>query len=226
VAFASLLLKADAGTVTFGGSGGTFDMVFVTVGDPGNAPDTRTAARPISATLGQVDYTYEIGKFEVSGNMIDKYNANFGTANSLEIVRTNYTPDKPAMSISWTEAARFVNWLNTSQGYQAAYRFAVGSNILDNIQLWTSGEAGYNASNKYRNSLAKYVLPDYNEWYKAAYYKGGSLNAGYWTYTTGSDDQPVAVASGTGTGVNGNNEAVYGSKTSPADVDKAGGLSP
>ena len=82
-------------------------------------------------------------------------------------------------------------------------------------------------NSQYRNSLAKYVLPSYNEWYKAAYFDPDkSGGAGYWDYATGSGSAPTAVASGTGTGANGNNEAVYNGQSSPADVILAGGLSP
>ena len=37
---------------------------------------------------------------------------------------------------------------------------------------------------------ALYRLPTENEWYKAAYYKGGGTNAGYWAYATQSDTAP------------------------------------
>jgi formylglycine-generating enzyme required for sulfatase activity len=37
------------------------------------------------------------------------------------------------------------------------------------------------------------------EWYKAAYYKGGGTNAGYWTYPTQSNTAPSNVLSATGT---------------------------
>jgi sulfatase modifying factor 1 len=80
-------------------------------------------------------------------------------------------------------------------------------------------------NNKYRNSLAKYFLPSYNEWYKAAYYdpnKSGPGGGGYWDYATGSDTDPTATTGGTGEGT-----AVYGRTypDGPADVANAGGLS-
>ena len=37
-------------------------------------------------------------------------------------------------------------------------------------------------------------LPSEDEWYKAAYYKGGGTNAGYWDYPTQSDNAPAAEA--------------------------------
>jgi formylglycine-generating enzyme required for sulfatase activity len=152
--------------------------------------------------------------------MITKYNANFGTANSLAITKDNRGANKPATSVSWNEAARFVNWLNTSTGNQAAYKFATGSGVNDDIALWTSGDAGFDASNPYRNSLAKYFLLSYNEWYKAAYYNPN--NSTYYDFANGSNTAPTAVASGTA-----DNTAVYnGQAGGPADVTNAGGLSP
>ena len=226
VVAATAYAQSQAGTITFGSGGNTFNMEFVTIGNPGNAADTDANAQPLNA--GAVGYSYDIGKFEVSEDMIEKYNANFGTANSLAITKDTRGTAKPATSVSWNEAARFVNWLNTSTGNQAAYKFTTNG-VNDNIALWTSGDAGYDVNNKYRNSLAKYVLPSYNEWYKAAYYdpnKSGVGIGGYWDYATGSDSAPTAVASGTGTGANGNNEAVYDFQSGPADVTQAGGLSP
>ena len=50
-----------------------------------------------------------------------------------------------------------------------------------------------------RNSTAAYFIPTENEWYKAAFYKGGGTNAGYWTYATRSNVVPSNVLSATGT---------------------------
>ena len=218
---------SEAGTVTFGSGANTFTMDFATIGNPGNAADTTGDGRP----AGSVGYEYGIGKFEVSRNMITKYNSAFGTANSLEISLFDMTSfggngaNKSATGVSWNEAARFVNWLNTSTGNQAAYKFTTGG-VNDNIALWNSGDAGYDASNRYRNSLAKYVLPSVDEWYKAAYYDPNKNNGtgGYWVYPTGSNSAPNAVASGTAP-----NSAVYNQSQQgpgPSDVDQAGGLSP
>ena len=223
---ASLAAPSYAGIVNFGSGPDQFNMEFKTIGNPNNAADTGGAPDP----AGAVDRTYDIGKFEVSRDMITKYNANYGTANNLAITLDSMTgitggtgANRPATGISWNEAARFVNWLNTSTGNQAAYKFTT-SDVEGNIALWQSGDAGYDVNNKYRNSLAKYFLPSYNEWYKAAYYDPNT--SAYYDYTTGSDSAPTAVASGTGTGANGNNEAVYGGQTGPADVTQAGGFSP
>jgi formylglycine-generating enzyme required for sulfatase activity len=187
-------------------------MEFVTIGNPGNAPDTTGAPNP----AGGVAYSYDIGKFEVSDDMITKFNA----SQSLQITKTTFGPNKPAAFVSWNESARFVNWLNTSTGNPAAYKFTT-SGVNDNIALWASGDAGFDASNPYRNSLAKYWLPSYNEWYKAAYYNPNDST--YYDFANGSNTAPTAVASGTTAGT-----AVYGQPFAqgPADVTNAGGLSP
>ena len=198
---------------TFGSGANQFTMEFVTIGNPNNAPDTTGTPNP----AGSVAYSYNLGKYEVSRDMITKANA----AGSLGITlqdMTNYGGNgvnKPATGVSWYEAAKYVNWLNTSTGGTAAYKFD-GSG---NFQLWSAEDAGYNANNMFRNSLAKYVIASSNEWYKGAY---GNLDGTWNNYPTGSDSVPTAVASGTAA-----NTAVYGQSvsTGPADIFSAGGLS-
>jgi hypothetical protein len=220
VAAASLILglaEIKAAVVSFGSGANQFQMEFVTIGNPGNAADTDSNARPISATLGKVGYTYGIGKFEVSEDMIIKFNA----SQSLQITKDTRGTAKPATGVSWNEAARFVNWLNTSTGGFAAYKFTTGG-VNDNIALWTAADTlDYDATNPYRSKRATYVLPSYNEWYKAAYYNPS--NSTFYNFPNGSDTAPGAVASGTAA-----NTAVYGGGAvkGPADVDQAGGLSP
>jgi len=205
---------------TFGSGANAFTMEFVTIGNPGNAADTTGSPSP----AGSVAYTYNIGKYEVSRDQINKANA----AGSLGITLADLQAAghggngllKPATGISYYEAATYVNYLNTSTGGTAAYKFVSGT-----FQLWSPTDAGYDANNMYRNSLAKYVIASRDEWYKAAY---GNLNGTWNNYATGFDYSPTAVRSGTAA-----NTAVYnltyaaGSGPSgPADITSAGGLSP
>ena len=209
---------------TFGSGLNQFTIDFVTVGDPGNANDSGTTGSYFSP-YGGVGYTFQMGKYEISEDMINKAN----TAGGLFITKDTRGVNKPATSVSWNEAARFVNWLNTSQGYSVAYKFTLNpgdggytsnTQANANLVLWTPGDAGYDASNLYRNSNAHYFLPSENEWYKAAFYSGSGTT--YFDYATGSNTIPTAVASGTGAGT-----AVYNSAGSvPADITQAGGLSP
>ena len=194
---------------SFGSGANQFTMDFVTIGNPGNAADTTGSPNPV----GSVAYSYNIGKYEVSRGMIN--NAN--TLGNLGITLYNMSGagngvNRPATGIDWYEAATFVNWLNTSTGNTAAYKFSADGTF----QLWSSTDAGYNANNLFRNSLAKYVLPSTSEWYKAAY---GSPTGTWYDYPTGSNSAPGKVSNGTAA-----NTAVY-SAANTADITNAGGLS-
>lgn len=225
VAFVFLAIHtvtAHAGTITFGSPGNLFTMAFVSIGNPGNAADTTGTP----AAVGSVGYTYAIGKYEISRDMITKYNANFGTTNSLVIALADMTPyggngsNKPASGASWNEAARFVNWLNTSSGGYAAYKFT-SNGVNDNIALWTTADIlDYDTSNPYRSKRARFALPNYHEWYKAAYYDPASST--YFDYPSVNGLTPTPVSGGTV-----DNTAVYfqPGPSGPAAIDNAGGLS-
>ena len=148
--------------------------------------------------------------------MINKVNSSSGLNISMVLDTGSPTANKPATGISWNEAARFVNFLNASKGYQAAYKFS-GSGINDNISLWQSGDAGFDASNAFRNKNAFYFLPSADEWHKAAFYNPNS--ASYFRYATSSDSAPSAITSG-------QLGAVYNHGLGPSDVNQAGSLSP
>ena len=219
------LIVTSAHADTFGSGGNAFTIDFVTIGDPGNANDSGTTGSYFTP-YGGVGYTFQMGKYEISEDMINKAN----TAGGLFITKDTRGVNKAATSVSWNEAARFVNWLNVSQSYAPAYKFTLNpgdggytsnTQANANLVLWTVSDAGYDASNPYRNSNAHYFLPSENEWYKAAFYSGSGTT--YFDYATGSDVIPTPVASGTGAGT-----AVYsgGGATAPADITQAGGLSP
>ena len=209
---------------SFGTGENAFAIEFVTVGDPGNPDDVAAGTTPAA---GGVDYTYSIGKHEISRAMVEKANADAEAGLNISLWTGAPYGNQPATGISWYEAAQFVNYLNTSQGHAAAYKFDGDGNF----QLWQEGDAGqerdagYDSDNPFRNSQAVYVLPTLDEWYKAAYYDpahGGPEVGGYWNYPTGSDSAPLGVGSGTDPGT-----AVFGSgNRDPVDVTQAGGLSP
>ena len=208
---------------SFGTGLNTFTLDFVNIGNAGNVNDAAFDNTPpgYSSPYGGVGYEYRMGTYEISEDMIAKAN----TLGGLLITKDTRGVNKAATNVGWNEAARFVNWLNVSSGYAPAYNFAVqpggeGYTGNEDLVLWTPSNGGYDASNLYRNSSARYVLPSEHEWYKAAYYSGsGAL---YFDYATGSDVIPTAVASGTGAGT-----AVFdgGGATVPADITQAGGLS-
>ena len=204
----TLSIQPSAQADTFGTSGNEFTIDFVDIGNTGNAADT--------TSYGAVPYEYRAGVNEISQNDIAKATAS-GMAN---VTAGPWTGNQPAATISWYEAAAFVNFLNTNSAKTAAYDLAWDGSAWS-MNLWSSGQAWTaGGTNLYRNKDAFYFLPSENEWYKAAYYNAAGTN--YFLYPTGSDTAPTAVASGTNA-----SSAVYNGVASvPAIVGSAGGLSP
>ena len=203
--------KAD----TFGSRPNSFEIEFVPIGNRDNPGDTNPVGHPNHA--GKVEYAYRMGKYEISREMVRKANNEGGLGITIDTLGyVSGGPRDPAAGVSWFEAARFVNWLNTSKGHTPAYKFN-GSTF----ELWQSGDAGYSAANPFRNSQAFYLLPSADEWYKAAYYDPAA--GVYYNFPTGSDAAPKAVYGGTESGT-----AVYDHDINQgsADINLAGGISP
>jgi sulfatase modifying factor 1 len=192
---------------------------WVTVGDPANAYDTiNTGTNP---NYGAVADSFQIMKFEFTNqqyteflNSVDAsgtnpnsvYNVNMGSnarggisftlanpSGSKYAIRTNMG-DKPVNYVSWFDAARVSNWL--FNGATGTSSMETGAYTLNNA---TSGNAPA------VNPGATFYVPTENQWYKAAYYKGGGTNAGYWQYATQvTGTAPTAVTAGsTGIGSSG-----------------------
>ena len=206
----TLSIQSSVQADTFGTSGNEFTIDFVGIGNAGNAADT--------TTYGAVPYAYRAGIYEISQDAITKATA----SGMADVTAGPWTGSQPAATISWYEAAAFVNFLNTSSAKTAAYdlTFSNGSwsmALWSSEQAWTAG-----GTNLYRNKDAFYFLPSENEWYKAAYYNPAGST--YFNFPTASNEAPTAVASGTNAG-----SAVYNNTNPaavPAFVDRAGGLSP
>ena len=169
-------------------------LEMVTVGDPGNIPNANG--------LGAVPYTFQIGTYEVSigqyaeflnavaaSDPFDLYNEMMAmSANAAGIERSgnpgSYTYRvlgsalRPITYVSWWDAARFCNWLHNGQGS--------GSTEEGAYRLKGAVEGFPPAASE----KARFTIPTENEWFKAAFYKGGAGNAGYWTYATQSDETP------------------------------------
>lgn len=183
-----LISLVDAPTAladAFGGGANQFTVEFVAVGDPNNPDDVTGEPNP----AGKVEYAFRMGKYEISEDMIAKANAQSaadGDPLNISYFGFNAGVNKPATEITWNEAARFVNWLNTSTGHAPAYKFTGGA-----FDVWQSGDAGYDPANPFRSSQAYYFLPSIDEWYKAAFYDPAA--GAYYDYPTGSDSAPDGI---------------------------------
>lgn len=180
---------------------------WVTVGDPCNTADTEVMNDGTTG-YGSVSYVYRIGKCEVTNSQYCEflnavartdtyglYNPNMagGVWGSGGIARGGspgtYTysvrpgrGNNPVNYVSWYDSLRFANWLhngqptggqNSSTTEDGAYTFSGAESVSE------------------RNAVAQVFIPSEDEWYKAAYYKGGGADAGYWDYATQSDTPPT-----------------------------------
>ncbi|MCY2927649.1 MAG: SUMF1/EgtB/PvdO family nonheme iron enzyme [Planctomycetota bacterium] len=111
--------------------------------------------------------------------------------------------NRPVNYVSWGDSARFVNWLNNNQptGAQNLSTTEDGAYHLNGAttdqQLIGVGVPHYATTRATwaSGTTSKWLLTSEDEWYKAAYYKGGSTNAGYWDYPTRSNTAPSNVSS-------------------------------
>jgi len=204
---------------------------WVTVGDPGNAADTDPAGFGAVATSFQIMkyeftnqlYTDFLNSVATTSDSYSLYNSSMGTDSRGGItqggsfgaysysVRTDMG-DKPVNFVNWFDAARVSNWL--MNGATSSSSTETGAYTLVGGQTTGTAPAV--------NPGATFYVPTEDQWYKAAYYKGGGTNAGYWNYATQNDSDPTAVTAGvtgigsagsTGNFANYDNAAVWNSVT-------------
>jgi len=171
----------------------------VRVADAGNPNDPSTG-------YGGVSYEFSIGKYEISlaqytaflnavatstsapSHIQALYNASMESDSNIAGIRRTTvngayayevigTGSRPVTYVSWFDAARFCNWMHNGGIFGSSTE--TGAYTLNGA---TSGIITKNAE-------ANWWIPSESEWYKAAYYKGGS-NGGYWSYPTKSDTMP------------------------------------
>lgn len=122
------------------------------------------------------------------------YNSNMGNSTHGGITRGGasgsyvYTlrsnmGDKPVNFVCRYDAVRFANWMSNGQGDGAtetgAYTITAGGPNSGVVVAPVHGELA--------GGPLAFVLPTEDEWFKAAYYQGGSSTGGYWTYAIQSD---------------------------------------
>ncbi len=202
----------------------------LSVGYAGNAVDPRSGS-----LYGAVPYTYNIGAFDVTNaqyaeflnakaSAADPYGLwNFkmgplqpGTGGIIQSSSAPYTytivngyANKPATSITWFDAVRFVNWLQNGQGNgdteSGSYAISGGGNNSGTVTVPTTAQrVAWAMSNQFH-----WLLPSQNEWYKAAYYNG--VTASYYRYPFQSNSIPTETAPSGGFDSGNFDDAAYNS---------------
>ena len=207
-----------AGLLAGAGTAFAVNIDTVPVGNPGNVADTAAHSGNPNGQ-GAVSYTYNIGKYEVTAGQYtvflnktagtDTYglyntsmaNAEYGSGISRSGSPGSYTysvdgtfVNRPVNYVSYWDSCRFANWLHNGQPTGAQ-----GPGTTERGAYTLNGYNGPDGRTIQRNPGATWAVTSEDEWYKAAYYKGGSTNAGYWDYPTRSNTAPgqdMADASG------------------------------
>jgi formylglycine-generating enzyme required for sulfatase activity len=101
--------------------------------------------------------------------------------------------NQPLVDVTWYNAVRFVNWLTNGQGNGGTEN---GTYEITSIGPdWTAAVPDASQRAKWAGGAKTYwLLPSEDEWYKAAYYKGGGAHAGYWKYPTQHNTPPISTA--------------------------------
>jgi sulfatase modifying factor 1 len=184
----SLVIGSTASAVT---------MDWTPIGNPGNPCDPQ-----LQGCFGAVDYSYNLGTYEVTTAQYAEFLNAKAAADPLELYSTgmgimrfggsgfySYSvypgrEDMPVNYVSFYDALRFANWMNNGQGNSdtesGAYTLLGGT------------ETPSNGDSVTRNSDAVIVLPREDEWYKPAYYDPSA--ASYFDYPTRSNTPTTCSA--------------------------------
>lgn len=201
------VISSIASADTFGTEDNQITIDFINIsGDASSANGTNIS----SLSPGEDGYktftdpgSFRIGIYEITNDQWNKFVNNYGTVTgnpSYAYKKSAYFTgtEKPANNVSWYEVAQFINWLNTNKGYSPAYKFTGTQGQSDyKFYPWSASDVGYNPNNPFRNSNAMYFLPTDDEWVKAAYWNGITLQK----YATKADEV-LSQGDGSGTGWN------------------------
>ncbi len=198
--FFSAVLTVLAGMSLARGAQAVVIIDWVTVGNAGNAPDTRVMNDGTSG-YGAVDYEYRIARNPVTiaqytgflnavaaSDPYGLYNTNMAADDWIAGISRSGSPGgytynvvgsgaRPITYVSWFDAARFVNWLHNGQG---------GGGTETGVYNLGGAMSGTGFSVQPGAAL---WIPTEDEWYKAAYYdpaKNGGAG-GYWLHANRSD---------------------------------------
>jgi sulfatase modifying factor 1 len=186
----------------------------VSVGNPGNAGENSGESDPggygPGRICGAVDYTYNIGKYEVTAGQYTEFlnavadtdtyglysasmwSGDYGCKIERSGASGSYTysvagdwADRPVNYVSYWDACRFANWLHNGQpsGAQGPGTTETGAYTLD-------GYNGQDGREIHRNPGWNWAVTSEDEWYKAAYHKNDGVTGNYWDYPMCSSAVP------------------------------------
>lgn len=209
------LLGAVLSTSSLGADWTGFD--WATIGDPGNAGYDRSdpTTDPINSITGRgsIGYGYRVSTTEISSGQWVEFLNTFGDhgdphdaardifASGIERDRSYSGPGRrwklldgfeeaeriPVLGISWFNAARYCNWLHHGQTTdldKLEYGAYDLRDVVDNIP-------------PERSEGARYWIPTFDEYLKAAYYdpnRFGEGQGGWWEQPNGSDTELIVGA--------------------------------
>ncbi|MDM8008121.1 MAG: SUMF1/EgtB/PvdO family nonheme iron enzyme [Phycisphaerae bacterium] len=217
VLVAFLLSTQSARADVFNMPAGLTSLETVLVGNPGNVGELSgegAGGYGPDRICGAVDYTYNIGKYEVTAGQYTEflnavaetdahglYNARmWSEALGCKIERNgssgNYTysvasgyANRPVNFVSYWDTCRFANWLHNGQptGAQSTGTTETGAYTLN-------GYNGDDGRSIQRNADWKWAVTSEDEWYKAAYHKNDGMTGNYYDYPTSSNDINTGMA--------------------------------
>ena len=183
----------------------------VPVGNLGNADDTRYE----TSGYGAVDYTYNIGKYEVtSGQYCEFLNAvDPNGTNALGLYNSSMDSSSFGCQITWNATlstydfsggtielpgSTASDWENRPVNYVSFWDACRFANWLHNGQgsgstengVYTLTPTGIANNTVARNAGWKWAVASEDEWYKAAYHKNDGDTGNYYDYPTTSDSTP------------------------------------
>jgi len=224
--FATMIGPYNFASARQGGDSPDYGFDFVTITHPGNAPFVPVnPPNPFfnSGTRGRVGYEYRIARVEVTTGQWLQFVNTFWTQGEIpggEFIPSiwgavrdpNYdvpgrrfrlasdSPDaamRPVFGITWREAAKYCNWLCNDQ---SSSPLSLLNGAYD-AATFTGNPNGTLNDQLTHNPGARFWIPTWDEWLKAAHYdpnRYGPGQEGYWQYDTMSETQPTPGPPGVG----------------------------
>ena len=190
---------------------GLTSLELVTVGNPGNPGELSGVPNGRPRVTGAAPYTYQMGKYEVTAaqyteflnavaadDVFSLYDENMwnhpqgckierlGSPGSYSYRVASDRANRPVNAVSPSDAMRFANWLTNGQPGGLKSTSVTDSGSYD----FTNANAPFQSSAMIRDPGAIFVVPNEDEWYKAAYHKNDGPTVNYYDYPMSSDAFP------------------------------------